>query len=187
MVRSFDGRAVDQEELATLCAEALRAPSAGHSAGVRLNIIGPERLGEFFTVATDATWREHSTRFAGLARAGAGVLVSTRPQDYAARYREADKESAGLGETGAWPLPYWHADAAMATMALLLLIEEAGLGAVIWGAFRHVGAVLDWAGLSDEELFGTVLVGHPDGADRPTSSNARRVPPRAERVRRLTR
>ena len=58
---------------------------------------------------------------------------------------QADKIASGLHDQSAWPLPYWHTDAAMATMALLLLIEEAGWGATLWGAFRHVDEVLAWA------------------------------------------
>ena len=49
------------------------------------------------------------------------------PQDYLARYGETDKTGSGLDRADGWPVPYWHTDAAMATMALLLLVEESGL------------------------------------------------------------
>ncbi|HET8991316.1 MAG TPA: nitroreductase family protein [Acidimicrobiales bacterium] len=185
VTRSFDGSPVDPAWLQRACETALLAPTAGHSAGVSLSVIGRERVGEYLEVATDPSWRARSSRYAGWARAGALVLVSSRVSAYLERYAEPDKADAGLSVRDAWPVPYWHGDAAMATMALLLLIEEAGLAAGLWGAFRNVEAVRHWAGLADDELFATIFVGRPDGRDRPSASLARPVPPRAQRVRRL--
>ncbi len=185
MVRSFDATPVDVAWLETLCADALRAPTAGNTAGVRMRVVGAERLGEYFDAATDAEWREHSRRFPGLARAGAAVLVSARVDDYLERYAEADKAHSGLSDRDAWPVPYWYADAAMATMALLLLVEEARWQAAIWGNFRHSARVMAWAGAGDEELVATVLVGRGDGSDEPSTSLRRDVPPRADRVTRI--
>jgi hypothetical protein len=82
-------------------------------------------------------------------------------------------------------VPYWHTDAAMATMALLLLLEERGWQAVLWGSFRHSEDVRRWAGLEDEELFASVLIGKTDGDDVTSKSLDRTVPARHERVRRL--
>lgn len=185
MTRSFDGTPVDSVWLEGLCASALWAPTAGNAAGVRLNVIAAEDVGAFFEVATDASWREHSRRYEGLRRAGAVVLVTTRAQDYLERYGESDKVASGLSDVDAWPLPYWHADAAMATMALLLLLEESDWQATMWGSFRHDAEVLSWAGLSDEQLFASVLIGRSDGADVPSASLDRSVPSRRERVRRV--
>src|ERR1019366_8333861 len=121
----------------------------------------------------------------GLQRAGGVVLVTARVQDYLARYAEADKADAGLSARSSWPLPYWHTDAAMATMALLLLLEEGGWQATLWGNFRHADAVLAWAHASDEELFATVLIGRADGNDTPSSSLRRESLARALRVTRV--
>lgn len=185
MVRSFDGTPVDLEWLEGLCATALWAPSAGNSAGVRMHTVGHEFLPQYFNVATDEQWRTGARRADGLQRAGAVVLVTTRPQDYVARYTEPDKSNSGLGDEQAWPLPYWHTDAAMATMALLLLIEEDGWQATLWGNFRRGDDVLNWAGIKDEALFGAVLVGRGDGNDPRSGSLQRTVPARAQRVRRV--
>lgn len=74
----------------------------------------------------------------------------------------------------------------MATMALLLLIEEAGWGATLWGAFRHVDEVLAWAGAAaGTELFCSVLVGVPEPGDRRSASLDRVDRPRVDRVRRV--
>lgn len=185
MTRSFDGSPVDSDWLEELCATALWAPTAGNSAGVRFNVIGAKDVGAYVEVATDPAWRERSRRIEGLRRAGAAVLVTTRPQDYLSRYAEADKASSGLEARENWPLPYWHTDAAMATMALLLLLEESGWQATIWGSFHHDEAVLSWAKLTDEELFASVLIGRGDDRDAPSRSLSRAVPSRRERVRRI--
>jgi nitroreductase len=185
MVRSFDGTPVDPDWLEGACEDALRAPTAGNAAGVRMRIVTAARLGEYFAIATDQEWRAAARRFPGLSRAGGAVLVSVRVDDYLSRYAEDDKAASGLARRDAWPVPYWYVDAAMATMALLLLIEEAGWQATIWGNFRHGERVLTWAGAEDEDLVATVLVGRGDGADAPTSSSRREVAPRAGRVWRV--
>ena len=185
MVRSFDATPVDPEWLDAQCAESLRAPSAGNSAGVRLYTLSRALVPDFFAAATDQTWRERSRRSEGLARCGGVVVVTSRPGDYAARYAEADKTSSGLDELNSWPLPYWHTDAAMVTMALLLLIEEGGWHATLWGNFRHGDDVLKLVGARDEELFCSVLVGRGDGHDVTSTSLARKIPARRDRVRRV--
>ncbi len=185
MTRSFDGTPVEASWLEELCADALRAPTAGNTAGVRMSVVSAEHVGAYFEAATDPLWRERSRRFEGLGRAGAVVLVTARPGDYLERYGEKDKATSGLTERDAWPLPYWHTDAAMATMALLLLLEERGWQSTLWGSFRHDAAVLAWAKLEDEELFASVLIGRGDGNDVPSSSLRRVVPARRDRVRRV--
>jgi hypothetical protein len=185
MVRSFDGSPVDQDWLDECCAQALWAPTAGNSAGVRMHTVGPDELSGYFNVATDDYWRSNARRSLGLQRAGAVVLITSRPQDYLSRYAESDKSTTGLYEQAGWPVPYWHTDAAMATMALLLLIEESGWRATIWGNFRNSVPVLAWARIENEELFATVLIGRSDGADVPSASLDREVPSRASRVRRV--
>ena len=187
IVRSFDGTAVDPDQLIELCATALWSPTAGNSAGVRMHVVAQSALDDYFTVATDADWRDRSKRFAGLARAGAAVLVTSLPQAYESRYSDADKAASGLGDRNAWPIPYWHADAAMATMSLLLLLEEIGLAATLWGNFRNEEAVLSWAGISDECLFATILLGRGDGLDTRSASLDRPVPSRRERVHLISR
>ncbi len=184
MTRSFDGTPVDADWLEALCASALWAPTAGNSAGVRLNVVASEHVRQFFEVATDKSWREQSRRFEGLSRAGAVVLVTTRPHDYVERYGEPDKVASGLSDVDAWPIPYWHADAAMAAMALLLLLEESDWQATIWGSFRHDQELLAWANIIDEELFASVIIGRADGNDVASPSLNRYVPTRRERVRR---
>jgi nitroreductase len=186
MIRSFTGEPVNVDELDAMCVESLRAPTAGNSCGVSYLTVGPDRIGDYFTVATDEQWRADAARAPGLMRASGVVLVLCDPSRYTDRYAMTDKTRSGLRDRDAWPLPYWHTDAAMATMALLLLIEEAGWGATLWGAFRHVDEVLAWASApAGTELFCSVLVGVPDPTDPPSASLDRVQRPRVARVRRV--
>jgi nitroreductase len=181
MRRSFTGDPLDEHAVRDDCELALRAPTAGNSAGVRMTVLTQDLVGRFFEAATDETWRATAvaTRLKG---AGAAVVVTARPQDYVARYSEPDKSDPLLRDALTWPLPYWHADAAMATMALLLLSEERGWGAAFWGAFRNAREVLHLVGREDEELFGTVLLGRPSPNDLRSSSLRRGVPAPEARV-----
>ena len=185
MIRSFDGSPVDLDWLDECCASALWSPTAGNSAGVRLYTVAAQHVASFFEVATDEQWRLTARRANGLMRAGAVVLVTCRFQDYLHRYAEPDKSSSRLDDIEGWPVPYWHTDAAMATMSLLLLIEESGLQATMWGNFGRSERLLEWAHIGDEELFATVLVGKGDGHDVPSASLTREVPSRVSRVRRV--
>jgi nitroreductase len=186
MVRSFDGSAIDEAPLVELCVESMRAPTAGNSAGVRMAVAGRELVPAFFEVATDEAWRNGAARASALARAGAVVVVWSEPTAYLERYAEGDKAAAQLSSLDRWPVPFWHTDAAMATMALLLLIEERGWQATIWGGFRADRAVLDFAEAPETAaLFASVLVGRSDGRDRRSASLDRVVPTRRDRVRRL--
>ena len=183
MVRSFDGSAPSHDLLAHWTQTALSAPSAGNSAGVRLVVLEADYVSKYFEVATDSTWRDSAARAPGLMRAGAVVLACSSSEIYTERYAERDKSSSGLGEVDAWPVPYWHTDASMVVMQLLLLIEDSGWSACLWGNFRHGDAVRELAQLSPAwQIFGSVLIGRADGNDQRSSSLQRSVPVRSERV-----
>jgi len=187
MVRSFTGEAVSGELLTELATEALRSPTAGNSAGVYFTILEGGQVARYFEIATDQPWRDRNIRAAGLLRAGAVILVTCDAQAYVRRYADHDKIGSGLDDVDGWPIPYWLTDAAMATMSLLLLLQEAELAATIWGNFRDDRGVLALGEVPEEhQLFATVIVGHSDGLDHRSASLDRPTPSRASRVRRLT-
>ena len=185
MVRSFNGAAVDEELLGRLAEMALRAPTAGNARGIELLLlVGADEVATYFTATTDEGWRARSARFAGLSRASAVVLVVADPSAYVKRYAAEDKRSSGLGDSAeAWPVPYWIGDAGAATMALLLLCEEAGLSCCFLGAFRGTAALIDELGAPPGVvIYGAVLVGHPDGNDHRSGSLDRPGKRRSQRV-----
>ena len=100
-----------------------------------------------------------------------------------------ERRGGGPGEAppgraqAAWPVPYWFGDAAFSAMTLLLGATAAGLGACFLGNFRGEGELLRVLGVPDGwRLFGTVLLGLPDGGDHRSASLDRRGGPRSASV-----
>ncbi len=189
MQRSFDGSEIDADLVASLLETSLLSPTAGHSRGVRwVYGIGPKEVAAWFETATDEPWRATAPRAKGLARASAFCVAICDPQVYVARYAEEDKSSSGLGQgAGNWPVPYWHGDAGAASLALLLLLEEQGLAGCFLGAFRNEESLRSLMGLSSSELiYGTVLLGRPDGNDHRSRSLDRSGLTREERATRIS-
>jgi len=177
MVRSFSEQPVDLAVVETLVAQARRGPSAGNTGGTAWVILAGTDTDRYWSHATTAEWRSRSARWPGLSRAPVVALSLCSPAAYVARYGEGDKLASGLGPAGgaaAWPVPYWFGDAAFATMLLLLGATDAGLGAAFLGAFRGEAELLAALEVPPEwRLFGTVLLGYPDGNDHPSASLAR--------------
>jgi nitroreductase len=190
MVRSFATDPVDPVVLQTIMQAALRAPSAGNTAGTSWVILeGPAETSLYWQATTDEVWRTTSARSPGLRRAPVILLAYASASAYVARYAEADKEGSGsLGlDAAEWPVPYWLGDAAFGVMTVLLCAVEAGLGACVLGNFRGEKALASALGVPEAEawsLFCAVLLGHPDGDDRPSSSLDRPKPDPDQRVHR---
>lgn len=175
MVRSFEDRAVDPTVVDRICDLARRAPSAGNAQGTALLVLDqPSTTGRYWDLALPAE-RRAGFAWPGLLRAPVLVVVLVSAERYLSRYAEPDKAGSGLGRSAEdWPVPYWQVDGGMAVMALLLGAVDAGLGACFFGLFEHERAVLDAFGVpSGWRGLGTVALGHPDGADRPSRSATR--------------
>jgi nitroreductase len=186
MVRSFDDQPLDTELVDALVADTLRAPSAGNTAGTAwLVLTEPTPRAQYWELTTTDEWRQRSRRWPGLSRAPVVALSLACPAAYLARYAEADKSGAGLDQAAAWPVPYWFGDAAFATMTLFLRAADEAIGTCFLGNFRGEAAVLAAFGVPDGwRLFGSVLLGHPDGHDHRSASLDRPRPTAAERLHR---
>jgi nitroreductase len=188
MVRSFAPHPIAEEDVLELLTDALWAPTAGHSRGIRwIALVGASDLAAYFDAATDEAWREGAARAPGLLRAAAGAVCVADPARYVERYAESDKQTSGLGAGAAsWPVPYWVGDAGAATMAALLLAQERGIAASFLGSFRRTAELGALVGLAPSEIiYGTLLFGAADEGDRRSSSLDRPGPSRAQRVQRL--
>ncbi|MHB8220253.1 MAG: nitroreductase family protein [Acidimicrobiales bacterium] len=187
MVRSFSDQPLDPDLVTGLLTDSLLSPTAGNTRGTAwLWLAGPEETAGYWDRATTAAWRARSSRWAGMSRAPVVALSLTRPDAYVRRYQDPDKGGSPLGDgPGSWPVPYWFGDAAFATMSVLLGASDRALGACFLGNFRNEDAVLSGFGVPDGwRLFGTVLLGHPDGNDHRSTSLARPGPVAADRIHR---
>lgn len=160
MTRHFSAAPVAGELITALLRKALQAPSAGSSRGVDLVLLDTaEARDHFYDLTTTGNWYDPGIRAAPVV-----VVPTGDPVRYVERYSRPDKSHSSLAglPAAAWPVPYWQVDAAFVTMQLLLLAEEAGLGALFhrlhrdpteWlaaiGAPRHVdpigAVVLGWS------------------------------------------
>lgn len=188
MVRSFSPNPVDPDLVDRLLSDALRSPTAGNTGGtVWLVLEGPEQTAIYWDTTTDEAWRHRNARWAeGLLRAPVVLLAYTSPGAYVERYAEPDKAHSGLGAgPEAWPVPYWHGDAAFGVMTVLLGAVNTGLGACVLGTFRgeeQLGDALSVPG--GWRLFCAVALGHPDGNHHRSSSLARSEHSPSSRIRR---
>jgi nitroreductase len=193
MVRSFATDPVDPGVVDTVLHAALRAPSAGNTAGTSWVVLeGAEETALYWDSTTDETWRSTSARSPGLRRAPVILLAYASAEAYVARYAEEDKAGSATGPGPAlgldatdWPVPYWMGDAAFGVMTVLLCAVDAGLGACVLGNFRGEAVLASALGVPEEwSLFCAVLLGHADDRDHPSRSLERPRPDPSERIHR---
>lgn len=172
MTRTFAG-GPPPAEIRTVCAEALRAPSAGFSQGVHLIVLSDRDLDAYWSASGAGTW--FAERSSGVLQASTVVLVCGDQQAYLDRYAAPDKAGLGLDAVAGWPVPYWLTDAAMVAENLLLLIEERRWGALFFGTFGDGEAYLRQLGVPPTvHCIGAVAIGYRDPRDRVSGSPTRR-------------
>jgi nitroreductase len=135
MVRRYSDEPVDPAVVERALGRAVRAPSAGFTQGWAFLVLDrPADVVAFWTAATPPG-RGTDAWSSGMRRAPVVVVPWSSQQAYLDRYAEPDKGWSDDG-TG-WPVPYWHVDAGMAAMLMLLSVVDDGLGAS--SAFRASG------------------------------------------------
>ena len=94
---------------------------------------------------------------------------------YLDRYAEPDKGWTDRDE-GRWPVPFWHIDAGMATLLILLTVVDEGLGALYFGIVPEaVEPVRAAFGIPDDhEPIGAIAIGHEAGSERRNLKDRRR-------------
>lgn len=183
MVRAFgpDPTAPDPVDPAVVDAlldGARRAPSAGNTQAVRFLVLDTPTAVAGYWDRTLPPERRATFAWPGLLVAPVLVVVLVDPGAYVARYGEPDKAATGLGEgEAAWTVPYWWVDAGAAIQDLLLGVVDAGLGACLFGLFRHEEAVLRAHGVpTGWRAAGTVALGHPAPSRAGRSAGRERAP-----------
>ncbi len=177
MTRRFASEPIDAALLDELLDLARRAPSAGYSQGTHLLALSGEAVERFWTVTGSREWFADSRP--GVLAAPHVVLPLADPTAYTSRYAEADKAGHGLEHAANWPVPYWLTDTAMAAQNLLLLAEERGLGALLFGIFRNERELLGSLGVPEHlSAIGAIALGYradDDGASGSSRTRTRRA------------
>ncbi|NUR69591.1 MAG: nitroreductase family protein [Hamadaea sp.] len=134
MVRSYDpDRPVPPEIVDELLRHATHAPSAGFSQGWAFLVLDtPATVTSFWTatIAPDAGPPDSWLR--GMRTAPVIIVPLSCKDAYLDRYAEPDKGWTDRDESR-WPVPYWHVDAGMAALMMLLSAVDNGLGACFFG------------------------------------------------------
>ncbi len=173
MTRRFSPEPVDLRLIARLLDTARRAPSAGFSQGVHFVAFAGEDTTVFWRITGAGEWFTRTSP--EVLDAPVVIVPVADPAAYTARYAEQDKAGHGLERADAWPVPFWLGDTAMATQNLLLLLEEAGLGALFFGLFRGESDLLERIGAPDgARVLGAVAVGRRRNDDSVSGSPVRR-------------
>lgn len=182
MVRNFDGRPLEGEVVERILANGMRGPSAGFTQGVELLVLeGPEQTRRYWDACFPTERRRHF-RWPGLLRAPLLVVPLSSRDAYLDRYAEPDKGWTDRDEAR-WPVPYWHVDAAFASMLMLLTAVDAGLGALFFGVFGPDALRAEFGVPEGYDPVGALAVGHPL-PDQPSPSLARGRRPEADVVHR---
>ena len=160
MVRTFQDTPIDQAVLARILEHARRAPSAGYTQGFAFLVVeGPEDRKRFWDVVggEDPEWPNDGVRVAPVI-----VVAFGSKQAYLERYAERDKGWTDRDESR-WSAPYWHIDAAFASMLMLLTAVDEGLGALFFGLFPPTVPAFKAAyGVPEEwDPIGAMAFGHP--------------------------
>lgn len=183
MSRSFSATPLAPGVLDSMLDLARRAPSAGNTQAAGFVVLdSPELVARYWDITLpgdDTTGPRSGFRWKRLLDAPILVLVTTEAEQYLERYAEDDKAKTGRGGSiDRWPVPYWWVDVGAVIQNLLLLVNEAGLGACMFGPFDHEPAVKDEFDLAPQvRLAATIAIGHVLDDDEPGRSADRPRPP----------
>ncbi len=174
MVRSYTEEAVDPAVVDRVLANATRAPSAGFSQGWGFLVLDrPEDVRRYWEATADTA--DPDTWLTGMMRAPVVVLPCSSKAAYLDRYAQPDKGWTDRDESR-WPMPFWHLDAAMASLLILQTVVDAGLGACFFGVPPDRDRdVREAFGIPDTfDPVGAITIGHESPRPGATGSPARR-------------
>lgn len=164
MVRSYADQPVDPVVVDRALRNATRAPSAGFSQGWGFLVLDTAEDVRRFWAATSvgADLADPDDWLTGMMRAPVVVVPCSSKAAYLQRYAEGDKGWTDQDEAR-WPVPFWHMDAAMASLLILQTAVDEGLGACFFGVPpEHVAPLKKAFGIPDAfDPVGAITIGHP--------------------------
>ena len=175
MVRSYTTEPVDPEVVDRALANATRAPSAGFSQGWGFLVLDTEEDVRRYWAATADGIDDPDEWLRGMMRAPVVVVPCSSKAAYLQRYAEPDKGWTDLDEAR-WPVPFWHMDAAMASLLILQTAVDAGIGGCFFGIPpERVAGVREEFAIPDAfDPVGAITLGHPATEQGAAGSPSRR-------------
>jgi len=177
MVRNYADRPVDPAVVERALRNATHAPSAGFSQGWAFLLLDtPADVRRWWEVTTDPDDLDAPDDWlTGMMRAPVVIVPCSSKAAYLQRYAEHDKGWTDLDEAR-WPMPFWHMDAAMASLLILQTAVDAGLGACFFGIpVEKEQAVRTEFGIHpDFDPVGVITLGHRTTDTGNAGSPARR-------------
>ena len=177
MVRNYANEPVDPALVDRALRNATHAPSAGFSQGWAFLLLDtPRDVRRWWEATTDpADLAAPDDWLAGMMRAPVVIVPCSSKAAYLRRYAEDDTGWADRSEAR-WPVPFWHMDAAMASLLVLQTAVDAGLGACFFGIpVDREQAVRTQFGIDpDFDPVGVITIGHRTADPGNAGSPARR-------------
>lgn len=189
MVRSYLDRPVDPALVDRAVRNATHAPSAGFSQGWGFLVLDtPADVRRWWATTTHpAALADPDRWLTGMMRAPVVIVPCSSKAAYLERYAEKDKASLERLSTAQavedrWPVPYWHLDAAMASLLILQTVVDAGLGGCFFGipGDKFDAVRSEFAIAEDFDPIGVMTIGHRDPDNGSVGSATRRRKPLSE-------
>ncbi|MCW2761905.1 MAG: nitroreductase [Marmoricola sp.] len=183
MVRNYTEEAVDPTIVERALSNATRAPSAGFSQGWGFLVLDTAEDVRRYWAATADGIDEPDLWLRGMMRAPVVVVPCSSKAAYLGRYAEPDKGWTDQDEAR-WPVPFWHMDAAMASLLILQTAVDAGLGGCFFGIPpERVAAVRrDFSIPAAFDPVGAITLGHAAAQPGAAGSPSRRPRKATEEV-----
>ena len=134
MIRNYAETPVDRAVVDRALRNATRAPSAGFSQGWAFLVLDtPDDVRRWWATTTDPdALADPDDWLTGMMRAPVVIVPCSSKAAYLGRYAEPDKGWTDRDEAR-WPMPFWHMDAAMASLLILQTAVDEGLGSCFFG------------------------------------------------------
>ncbi|MCW2793597.1 MAG: nitroreductase [Nocardioides sp.] len=181
MIRNYAETPVDPAIVERAIRNATRAPSAGFSQGWAFLVLDtPDDVRRWWATTTDPDQLARPDDWlAGMMRAPVVIVPCSSKRAYLQRYAERDKGWTDEDEAR-WPMPFWHMDAAMASLLILQTAVDEGLGSCFFGIppDRDAGVRAEFGIPDTFDPVGVITLGHrvPDPGNAGSPARRGRKP-----------